>query len=388
MQKKAVSVILAAAVTAGILSGCGGNKQAGDGSTGSTSLAASEIASEGTTIASGEGGEIRLTDIDVDEYVTLPDLDGMEVEVQPEDEVTDEDVQEQIDQYVQYDVTYDEVKDRDTVEAGDVVNITINAKVDGEEVTALGYTDYDYDTTQASNFDGLGDALAGHKKGEEFNETLKVAQDYFDSTYAGKDAACTITVNEIEEAKTPEFNDEYVKGLGLTDDDGKDITTVEGAKEYFRQQLEEQAESDYDYVVEDALSAKLIEMAEWKKDLPESLITQEKNDLMEIYELDPDSDDYDEEEIESAAETNAKTLVVYQAAADQLGISVNESDVSEFISSMGSTGTASDALIRYVAAYQLETNVLAELADRAKIITADSSDAATGASAAAAENEE
>lgn len=124
-------------------------------------------------------------------------------------EVTDEDVEAEIQALVDANPTITEVE-RAAAE-GDTVNIDYVGLKDG--VAFDGGTAQGYDLVLGSgNFiDGFEDGLIGAAKGQELSLNLTFPEGYQNADLAGQAVVFDVTVNTVKESVPAELNDEFIK---------------------------------------------------------------------------------------------------------------------------------------------------------------------------------
>ncbi|WP_026526131.1 trigger factor [Butyrivibrio sp. VCD2006] len=210
-MKKLVSVMMAAVIAAGALTGCG-------------------KAAKNADVA-------YLKDMNLSDYVTLGDYKGVSVEV-ASPEVTDEEVE----QYMQYisssmKATVD-VTDR-AVQEGDTCNIDYSGKrVDTGEVFEGGTAEgYDLTIGSHSFIDGFEDGLIGAEIGETRDLNLTFPENYT-AELAGVDVIFTVKVNSIK--VKPDLDDAYAASLGI-----ENVATLDDLKNYIKDRLLEEKQTDY-----------------------------------------------------------------------------------------------------------------------------------------------
>lgn len=184
---------------------------------------------------SAAGSSDAALDFKVSDYVKLGDYKGLEVTYPAVLEVTDEDVQQYIQDELEGNTEYEEVKDR-AAEVGDVVNIDYSGTMDGEEFEGGTDTGYDLELGSGDFLDEFENSLVGKKTGETAVFKLTFPDDY-DASLAGKEAEFTVKVNSISESAVPEYNDEYVQSIS-------ECETVKEYEESVREQLETEAEDE------------------------------------------------------------------------------------------------------------------------------------------------
>lgn len=170
-----------------------------------------------------------------DQYVTsLGNYVGIEVNMTPA-EVTDEDIENEINTNLMSATTTEEITDRNTVQEGDIANIDYTGYMDGEAFDGGSDTGYDLTIGSGSFIPGFEDGLIGATVGETTEVKVTFPEEYTSQPdYAGKEATFEVTVNSIKQEVTPELNDEWVAN-------NSEYTNVADYKESIRTQLEETA---------------------------------------------------------------------------------------------------------------------------------------------------
>ncbi len=137
-----------------------------------------------------------LSELDIEEYVTLGEYKGIEVENVEVGEVTEKEIQASIDEALQ--AFPFEVTDRTKVEKGDTVNIDYVGRMDGE--TFSGGAAEGQDLVIGSNMfiDGFEKGLIGKNVGETCVLELSFPDPYPNNPdFAGKPVEFTVTINSI-----------------------------------------------------------------------------------------------------------------------------------------------------------------------------------------------
>ena len=159
-------------------------------------------------------------------------------------EVTDEDVDQQIENMRQRNARVVSVDDR-AAEIGDEVNLNFEGFFGDEAFEGGKGENYQLKLGSGQFIPGFEDQVAGHKIGENFDVTVKFPEDYQMEEYAGKEAVFHCLINSISHEELPELDDEFVK-------DTSDFDTVDELKADVRKKLEENS-------FENAVTLKLIE---------------------------------------------------------------------------------------------------------------------------------
>lgn len=157
--------------------------------------------------------------------VTLPEIDGMEIE-KVVTEVTDADV-DRLSKRIQ--VQLSEIKEADRpIQDGDLVDVDLTIRVlnpDGTEaddqpkpVTTREKINLSDETIRAE----VRSALMGKTKGEEVTAVFDVEEGHADRALAGKHVSYKMKVDTISEYILPEINEEFYRNVFGNDTDIKD----------------------------------------------------------------------------------------------------------------------------------------------------------------------
>lgn len=193
-----------------------------------------EAESEAETEAAVELGE--RPDYQALDYVTLGAYNGLEVTVDPVAQVTEEEIDATIEASVTSGDLYDEVTEG-TVQEGDLVNIDYVGTLDGEAFDGGTAEGYDLEIGSGSFIDGFEDGLVGVNVGDTVDLNLTFPENYGSAELAGQDTVFTVTVNSIK--VMPQIDDELANTLS-----GGEYTTMEGYREYIREQLQQSNEQE------------------------------------------------------------------------------------------------------------------------------------------------
>ena len=343
MNKKIIAVLMTA-VIASALAGCGSsstNETTESAAAATTQAPSNEVAAENEW---QNDPTAYMSGITASDYVELPaDYASLTVEVQPVAEVTDEEVEALIDNQRDLKKELREVKGRNIVRDGDVVNIDYVGRIDGEEFD--GGSDEGYDLTIGSGMfiDGFEDGLIDHKVGETVTLELTFPENYGDSTKAGVDAEFDVTINAIQEYVVPPLDDAFVASLGITDEFGNTVSTVDEFRTYVRNYLIESNESQYTQRLEEAIRNTLTEKSKFKKDVPQAMVERINATMvqeitmyaMQNYGIDlktymqlayMSTEESYLDDIRNLAEENVKKNIIIKAVADKENLSLSDED--------------------------------------------------------------
>lgn len=273
-----------------------------------------------------------LMDIDYSDYVQLCDYKGAEATKVVFD-VTDEDIQEEI-EYTMYDyVTYDSITDRG-VEVGDYANITYTTTIDGEVNEEYSGEEEDVLVGEGYIYSEVEDALVGMKTGDTVKVEVKLTSDYAEEELVGKTAMVDVTLNEISVENMPEYNEEFVK-------ENTEFDTMDAYEQFVKESLEESKKEEYQYTAVEEIFEYLVENSEFNG-YPEELYTQceeaydsnneyyaamygvTTDEMMEMFGI-------DEETKKEEVEHNVNYELVIGAIAQQEGIDCTEKEITDFV---------------------------------------------------------
>ena len=293
-MKKRLAAVLTAALTISVLAGC----------------------SSGSATTYGK-------------YIKLGEYKGLKVN-QIKTEVTDDDVESEIEYALEENAEYTEV-DRGAQD-GDQVNIDFTGTIDGEEFDNSSDTDYDLVIGSEDFQPEFEEQLIGVKAGDTVTFTITLSEDYEDE-HAGEDADFEVTVNSVQEINIPELTDEYCKEY-------TDYETVEDYRAGIKAELESYYEDDSDYTAgSDALS-QVIEASEFSG-YPQELYDQCKaeydanNEAMaEMFGLEVEDIAGTEEDIKEAVEEMVYSEMVVSEIAEKEKITVSDDEYTEYVNSV------------------------------------------------------
>lgn len=290
-----------------------------------------------------ESTTLYFKEINAEEYVTLGEYKGLEAinTEQPIDE-------EEVDAYIEYMIAatggeLEEVTDRDVIENGDVANIDFVGKKDGVAFEGGSGEGYDLGIGSGSFIPGFEEGLVGVKKGETVDLELTFPENYSSADLAGADVVFTVTVNGIYKELVPEFNDEFVAGLGI-----ENVSTTEEYRSYLKTTMEE---NEKQYALQD-MQTQLLTIATENATVsgrPQGLVDRfyqvninnmTYNAMMYGMDLETfvsayygmDNETFEAETL-AAAEESAKQALVCLKIAEEENIVVTEEDVNEAIES-------------------------------------------------------
>lgn len=184
------------------------------------------------------------------DYVDLASYTGLEL-TKEITEVTDEDVQSEMEKAK---VALKE--DKAVVANGDTAVIDFIGKRDGVAFQGGTGTDYELVIGSGTFISGFEDGLIDVKKGETVDLNLTFPENYKQNELAGKDVVFTVTVKDVK--RKPELTDEWFQA-------NTEYATLEEYKAQVRTQLETEADSDAQYMLETNALNMVVENSTVKK---------------------------------------------------------------------------------------------------------------------------
>mgnify|MGYP004536321967 FL=1 len=260
-------------------------------------------------------------------YVTLGDYTGMTID-RIVTTISDDDVQNEIQNDLYADADFKEVTDRGAKE-GDTVNIDYTGTINGKEFEGGSDTDYDLELGSGTFLDDFETGIIGMKAGETKDITVTFPDEY-DGTLDGQTAVFSVTVNSISEVILPDYNDAYVK-------ENYGFDTIADFEASVKEDLQSQYDEDATYTAcADALSM-AVDNATFDG-YPEDMYNTAKEQMesenqafaeqLGIEWADLAGDDYDIEE--DVLNNVHEELVVYAIAAKEK-LEVTDDEFNTFV---------------------------------------------------------
>ena len=216
---------------------------------------------------------VIIADVAVKPEITLGEYKNLTVE-KPDSEVTDEEVEKEIEAMREQNARFVTVEDREVKEK-DMLLIDFNGKVDGVEFEGGQAENYSIIVGSNTFIPGFEEQLIGMKLNEEKDLSVKFPEEYHAENLAGKDAVFTVKVNEIKEKELPELDDEFAK-------DVSEFDTLEDLKADVKAKLQKTKDEYADRELEN----KLVKMAAENAtvEIPEAMIDSQVENMVYDFE--------------------------------------------------------------------------------------------------------
>lgn len=215
---------------------------------------------------------IFTAEVAVKPVVTLGDYMGVEVEKTPV-EVTDEEIQKEIDKERENNSRMIDVDDR-AVENGDIIKLDFEGFVNGVAFDGGKGENYSLTIGSGSFIPGFEDQLVGAKLGEDMEVNVTFPEEYQAAELAGKAAVFKCKVNEIKVKELPEADDDFAK-------DVSEFETMEEYKEDIRKNLSEKKAAEAKTAKQNKVVAKIVENAEME--IPGAMVDQQVRQMADDF---------------------------------------------------------------------------------------------------------
>lgn len=160
--------------------------------------------------------------LEVKPEIKLGDFEGLNIEVDPVDEITEKDVFEELENIRKRHGKLETVER--PIQAEDVVTLDIYGEVEGEPIPQ-GATDNLQMEIKPDNFvPGFTEQLIGANAGEEKTIDVTFPENYAVVDLRGKQGSFKVNIKEVKELKLPELNDEFAQHMGEGHMDNEVIT--------------------------------------------------------------------------------------------------------------------------------------------------------------------
>lgn len=305
--------------------------------------------------ACGKKGDDSLSDnqieVDPDDYVKLGDYSNLSVEVTYYD-YSEEDVKSCVDSELEFYVDYyansynldlyDYQVDlsANTVAQGSIVNMDYTGRIDGVAFEGGSAEGAHLVIGSGKFIPGFEDGLVDKQVGETVDLDLTFPEDYQNADYAGKNAVFTVSINSIDTRSMPEYTDELIQTLNIS----QDITTYQQYEDYIRQYLQDSCDDANEEMRRESIWNAAYGTCEIS-DPPQQMVDSFYEDLNEYFEtyaqyysmdletfifsqMGMDMETYQEKNREAATE-EAKKELAYMAIAKAEGIVVDDAMMQE-----------------------------------------------------------
>ena len=299
----------------------------------------------------------------VDKYkphVELAEYKGVKVTAGEAYEMTEAEVDEDLEMLVESLKKYEDITDGGTTQDGDALTLTTEATLDGQPYDGYSFQDQYYEIGSGYITEEFDKQLTGRKAGEEFEMDVKFPDDYMDDEFLadgevslnGKTLHFKSKISAIERATEEVLNDEWVKAHqdDLADYGYDGTNTVEELKAKIKSVndensakslLEERGGEALSHVIADSV------FSSYPEDELNTIKEQTKSNLEQEYEAykemlgvssleeylatgyDIDGDNALEEYATGQAQQYLQNKMAVTLIAEDAGIEVGEDDIQK-----------------------------------------------------------
>ncbi len=257
-----------------------------------------------------DGTDLKFTaEVDCRPDITLPDYDGLEIEVDAVD-VTDEDVDEQVEALRARFASLTTVER--AAETGDFLTIDLAASRDGEPIEDATAAGMSYEVGSESLLDGLDAVVSGLSAGEEATFTAPLN----DGVEA--DADLVVSVKAVRERELPELNDDFAQLASEFD-------TLDELRDDLRERIGRVKRMQQGVEARDAVLEKLLSLVEVP--LPEALVDAE----VESHFGDGHGDDEHRDQFVESTRKNLAAQFVLDEIVAKEELEPEEGELSEYL---------------------------------------------------------
>lgn len=332
MKKKLVAIALCACLAATSVVGCGDKKSSKGDSVDVTTMTADEIR------------EVVLKD--VEDYATVGDYLGVEVEVAPVAEVTEGAIEAECKSWLEfYPFAFSGVK----AVSGDAINIDYVGTIDGVAFEGGTAKASDYDLGSKVFIDDFDEQMEGMTPGETKEVNVTFPAEYKTADLAGKDAVFTVTLNYVKlKEGVPEMTDQWVSRVVELEEisDMVDELNVAGFREFVKGDLQQSAEDKQASEIVQAVLDKVIEGSkfdnvpdklkeefikeerEYQESYIKSSFNMELEEYLEAVEVDMDTF---EKDVEQSAIDYMQDVIAIKIIAIKEDIKVTQEEYDEYL---------------------------------------------------------
>ena len=204
--------------------------------------------------------------------VTLGEYKGIEVE-KKEVEVTDEEVEAEINKVRESNARMLDIDDRATQD-GDTVLIDFDGYVDGKQFEGGKADDYSLVLGSHSFIDNFEEQLVGKNIGDDVEVNVTFPENYQAEELHGKPAVFKVKIKEIKVKELPELDDDFAQDVSNFD-------TIAEYKEDLKKKLTENKEEALKREREEAVIGKIIENAQM--DIPEQMVDAQTRQMTQEF---------------------------------------------------------------------------------------------------------
>ena len=305
----------------------------------------------------------------------LPKYKGLRLE-RPSVEVTDEEVEEQLEALRKHFSVIDELEEERPVEKGDVAVVSYTAVIDGEEVEELSEEDYYLEVGSGNLHEKVEEALVGMNRGDEKSVTVSYPEDAINALVAGKEVEYRVVVKDIKQRVLPELDDKFASQVN------PNFKTMDELKERLRDQIRRDKEEAAQRALVRQLLDQIVDSVDFP--VPERLIQSKLDQMVDNIRAHFEergvefsragiSEERLRENMRQDAIEQIKTEMVLDRIAEQEGISLSDEEIDRYINQYASQSQVrredvEQAVLLHVLPKLIANKTVTYLLDQAEIV--------------------
>ncbi|MFP4687174.1 MAG: trigger factor [bacterium] len=276
-------------------------------------------------------------EVDSEDYTAIP------VEKE-KSEVSDEDVEEQIENFLKNKTKMLPVEEDRPIRKGDFVRLDMEGiSEDGETLPGTVEDDIVMEIGEERYLPEIEQGLIGVSVGGEELIKATFPEDFLDEKLAGEEVTFKVRPKEIEEKKSPDLEDEEIL-------ESLDVSSADEFRQKIRQHLEEMNEEKEKQQLSSQIYEHLIENIEF--DIPASLLEREVENIIDNQRNQVESQGLEfeqwldqqersmedlKEDIKPDAERRIRLTLIFEAIGRAESVEVSEEEIQEHIEKMAAS---------------------------------------------------
>lgn len=274
--------------------------------------------------------------VEVRPEVVLGQYKGLTVTVPPDEVLSEEKVQERIEQLRREHAILLPVDHR-PAQLGDVITLHVEASIEGEAVDLGESKDMTLELREDSFVKGFSEQVVGLQVNEKKSFDLTFPEDYYVQELRGKEIHFDIHLHEVKEVELPELDNDFATTVY------SDLETLDQLYERVRKELSEALEEQNEVQKQQKVLDQVVSNAQ--VEIPDSMLQRELYAMWQMSEgaqlthakvseqtLRASLMHWmQREDLQETARQRIKTTLVLGAIARQEGISISQEEVEEEI---------------------------------------------------------
>ena len=252
--------------------------------------------------------------------IKLERVSGFSV-VKPKVDVTDQTVQEQIDQLRDQRATWTPVEEK--AKEGDLVTALLaSAEADGAMGTP---NEYKIEIGQGQAIPGVEEVILSCAPGETIEQAVRWPDDFPDAEQAGKTKTVRVTVREVKRKSLPAADDSFARELG-------DFDSFEALQKAVREDLTSTATRESDAGVRQRLIDEILSANPFP--VPPTWVNRVLGAYAEMYKVPPEEHERFAKELGPTAERQVRRDLAIETLAEREKLTATEKDVDDKVSEL------------------------------------------------------